>query len=99
MTTIDDQLAALDRLVKIAKGSSGQCARVANFLLAWWNARRDGGFDFTDLWNVDETIREDMIVVFALAGRSWAYPDKFGYQADFEALVTQWRGERRRKQS
>jgi hypothetical protein len=33
-----DALAALDRLVAIAQSDTGQSRRVANFLLAWWNA-------------------------------------------------------------
>ena len=46
-------LDALNRLLTIAKGNAGQSRFVANFLLAWWNAGRDGGFDLTYLWNVD----------------------------------------------
>ena len=30
--------AALERLIRIAQGDSGQCRVVADFLLAWWNA-------------------------------------------------------------
>jgi len=40
--------AALDRLIQIAKGGTGQSRKVANFLLAWWNAEACGGFDLTD---------------------------------------------------
>jgi hypothetical protein len=90
---------ALERLIKIAKSDTGQSSRVANFLLAWWNAPRDGGFDMTDLWNVDRAIADDMCVVFNLIAHSWSYPDLFGYRADFEQMVTNWRPKRRRAKS
>lgn len=87
---------ALERLIAIAKSDTGQARRVANFLLAWWNASRDGGFDFTDLWQLDRQIRDDMVVVFAFIGRSWCYPDSLGLGADFEEIVTRWRHKPRR---
>jgi hypothetical protein len=93
------ECAALERLVKIAKSDTGQSARVANFLLAWWNARRDGGFDFTDLWMVDDTIADDMHTVFGLIMRTRSYPDHFGYQQDFEQVVTDWRRPKRRRKA
>ena len=34
----------------------GQARRVADFLLAWHNAPENGGWDPTDLWNVDDAI-------------------------------------------
>lgn len=83
--------AALDRLVEIARGDTGQCRRVANFLLAWWNAADCGGFDLTDLWNVDRAIADDILAVASLIARRHAYPDAFGYQAQFERLVALWR--------
>jgi hypothetical protein len=84
--------AALERLIKIAKSDTGQSGRVANFLLAWWNARDNGGFDLTDLWNVDRAIADDMQTVFGLISRIHSYPDRLGYEADFRQLVTDWRG-------
>ena len=45
---------ALERLMAIAQRDTGQSARVANFLLAWWNAAECGGFDLTDAWSLDE---------------------------------------------
>lgn len=94
-----DEREALERLLDIAKRDTGQSQRVANFLLAWWNATRDGGFDFTDLWHVDLEISEDMIVVFTFVARSWTYPDSLGYGAQFEALVTRWRSGRKRRRA
>ena len=42
------QAAALERLIDIAQRDTGQSRRVADFLLAWWNAGECGGFDLTD---------------------------------------------------
>lgn len=86
-----EALAALDRLVRISQGDTGQSRRVANFLLAWWNATDCGGFDFTDLWNVDTEIADDMILVIRLISISRAYPDSFGYKQRFEEMVEDWR--------
>ena len=85
---------ALGRLVAIARGDTGQSARVANFLLAWWNADRDGGFDFTDLWMLDEAIVDDILLVIKLIANNRCYGDAFGFEAEFNALVKQWRPQR-----
>src|SRR5258707_1248878 len=66
---------ATRRLLGIAEGDTGQSRRVADFLLAWWNAGECGGFDFADLWNVDMEIADDMVTVFALLPNFRDYPD------------------------
>jgi hypothetical protein len=83
--------AALERLLEIAQHDTGQSRRVANFLLAWWNATECGGFDLTDLWGVDTAIAQDMLTIFALLPRCGHYPDTLGYGKQFEALVHAWR--------
>lgn len=84
---------AFERLLKLAQSDTGQSRRVANFLLAWWNAESLGGFDMADLFGVDSTIAADMATVFTwLAGQSIAtYPTE--YRADIEKLIAQWRPE------
>jgi hypothetical protein len=86
-----DQKAALERLIQVALGDTGQSSRVANFLLAWWNAEECGGFDLTDLWRVDTSIAADMVTVFAMVAERNNYPDTLGYGAGFEKLVASWR--------
>lgn len=94
-----EQCAALERLIAISKSDTGQSARVANFLLAWWNARDNGGFDLIDLWNVDQAIADDMIAVIQLIARTRCYPDSLyhGFDADFRQMVTDWRRPKRAK--
>jgi len=87
----EDQRAAIERLIRIAQGHTGQSCRVANFLLAWWNARECGGFDLTDLWNLDRSIADDLLTVVALLTRRPSYPDTLGYGRQFEALIQAWR--------
>ena len=89
------EMDALERLVRIAKSDTGQSARVANFLLAWWNAGDNGGFDLTDLWNVDHAIAQDMVSVFGFVADMRSYPDVLGYEADFRQMVTDWRKPKR----
>ena len=56
-------LAAVGRLLVIAKNNSGQARRVANFLLAWHNAEENGGWDPVDLWQLDTGIAQDILLV------------------------------------
>ena len=86
-----DAIAALRRLLDLARGDTGQCRRVANFLLAWWNAESCGGWDLTELWAVDRAIADDMLLVAAFISRNHEYPNSYGLGAEFEALVAQWR--------
>lgn len=90
---------ALDRLINIAQSDTGQAGRVANFLLAWWNARDNGGFNLTDLWNVDHAIAKDMITVFGMVATTHSYPDAFGYEAQFRQMVTDWRRPKRARKA
>lgn len=94
--TLED-VNAIERLLKVARSNTGQSVRCANFLLAWWNATRDGGFDLTDLWNVDEELADDMITVFRLVANHRHYADHYGFGPEFEALVEQHRRPKRRR--
>jgi hypothetical protein len=78
-------------LVRIAQSDTGQSRKVANFLLAWWNAEACGAFDLTDLWGVDTVIAADMVTVFAALPACQHYPDRLGYRVQFEAMVRAWR--------
>jgi hypothetical protein len=89
----DRGLDALDRLVKIAKSDTGQSRRVADFLLAWWNAGSCGSFDLTELWAVDCEIADDMVTVFRLIADRNEYPTAYGFGPDFERIVALWRPE------
>ncbi|MFX1722322.1 DUF7673 family protein [Paraburkholderia sp. A1RO-5L] len=84
---------ALERLIEIARRDTGQSRRVADFLLAWWNAGQCGGFDFTTAWGVDDAIATDMVTVFGLIVRVNKYPDTLGYEAEFNDIVREWRPE------
>lgn len=91
----NEQLQALARLIDVAKRDTGQSRRVAEFLLAWWNAGACGGFDLTNLWSVDLSLSRDMQTVFGLIAEHHHYPDHFALAADFEEIVRQWRPENR----
>lgn len=84
---------ALENLLKHAQRGTDQSRRVADFLLAWWNAGECGKYDITTGWGLDEDIMDDMCVVFRLASRAKSYPDTLGYGPQFEAIVREWRPE------
>jgi len=91
MTT--DQKTALERLIAIAQSDTGQARRVADFLLAWWNAGECGGFDLTNLWGLDRSIADDMVIVFGYVAHANAYPDALGFNLQFQSIVRGWRPE------
>lgn len=92
MASIDlDTLAALERLTAVAQGSSGQSRRVADWLLAWYNADDNGGFDFTTLWALDDALVADSLRLITWVAHNRVYPDELGYGDTFEALWQQWR--------
>lgn len=91
---MDDRTRAVfERLLCIARSDTGQSRRVANFLLAWWNADSLGGFDLADIFAVDRKIGRDMAtIVSGLAELPAAlYPED--YRAEIEELIRLWRPE------
>lgn len=90
----ETQLAALERLCEIANMDTGQARRVADFLLSWHNAAENGGWDPTDLWNVDDEIAADMLIVLYLVRESHSYPDRFVGKR-IETIWELWRGGRK----
>ena len=65
---------ALRRLLVLARDDSGQRTRVREFLMAWWNAPRCGGFDVMDVGGLDAELAADLVVVFAMIARISLYP-------------------------
>ena len=84
--SFEDVGAALARLVPIAlpptrAAETGASAKVADFLLAWWNGDETGHFPILHLCNVDAVIAEDMLIIMAyLAANSTVYADQWGYR-------------------
>lgn len=87
------QKAALERLIRIAQGGTGQSRMTADFLLSWWNAASCGGFDLTTMWGVDTEIAADMVTVFSLVADCRYYPDALGYEEEFQCIIREWRPE------
>jgi hypothetical protein len=83
----------LDRLFDIAKGGTAQSRRVADFLLTWWDAGRNGGFDLTAMWSLDEDVCKDLITAFGFIGRNPCYPQELGYTGALREVVEEWRPE------
>ena len=90
--SFDDVGEAIGRLLAIARSDTGQSARVADFLLAWWDGESNGHFPLLHLSNCDPTIGEDTVIVMAyLAQEPVVYPDAWGFKSEMEILWTQWR--------
>lgn len=90
--SFDEVGEAITRLIVVAGSDTGQSARVADFLLAWWNGDDNGHFPILHLCNCDATISEDMLIVMAyLAQEPTVYPDAWGFRDAMVALAEQWR--------
>jgi hypothetical protein len=82
---------ALEKLLNVAHEDTGLGRRVANFLLAWWNADVHGGFDLTDLANVDPHIGEDMATIFTFLARAEDVVYPADYRSEIEQIIARWR--------
>ena len=86
-----NQRQALERLIAIAKRNTGQCRRVADFLLSWFNGPVCGGWGVTDVWHLDSEILEDLFTVLAFISERTIYPDTLGYYDDMQEIARLWR--------
>ena len=86
-----NQRQALERLLAVAKRNTGQCRRVADFLLSWFNGPVCGGWGVADVWHLDIEILEDVFVVLAFISEGTIYPDTLGYCDDMQEIARLWR--------
>src|SRR6202046_5870757 len=84
--------AALERLIQIARRDTGQARRVADFLLAWHNAEENGGWNPVDLWQLDTGIAQDILLVTAFIAVEHKYPDDLGFAPEIADVWKLWRG-------
>jgi len=87
----NDDRNSLQRLIKVAKNKTPQSSPVANFLLAWWDAKAYGGFDLTELWHVDHDFVGDMMNVIRIIALEQSSPAALGYSEDFATIIKNWR--------
>lgn len=87
--SFDEVGKAIARLLVVAESDTGQSARAADFLLAWWNGPDNGHFPVLHLCNCDEVIGEDMLVIMAyLTQEVTVYADAWGQMV---SLRERWR--------
>lgn len=87
-------LAAVARLLVIAKANSGQARRVADFLLAWHNAEENGGWNPVDLWQLDTGIAQDILLGTAFIAVEHKYPGDLCFVPEIAEVWNLWRGNR-----
>lgn len=87
----DKQMEALQRLWVIANGVTGQCGRVARFLLGLYNGERFP-FDLTDFRCLDREIFEDCLTVLDMDSQPIREVHQLlGQTSDrFERLAEDW---------
>ena len=82
---------ALEELFALAERDTSQSRKVANFLLAWWNAAENGGFDLADLHGLNRHSASACAILFSWIAHSGATPNTLGYSPRFKALTLKWR--------
>lgn len=86
------EIKSFELLMSAARNDTGQSRRVADFLLAWWNAVECGAWDPTSLWSLDVELGDAIVTLLGYINRSRCYPDTLGYGPEFKELVRMWRG-------
>jgi hypothetical protein len=88
----DETIAAIERLVGLAKSDTGQAARVARFLMAWYNGPELGDFPIADLFGLDCAVAADIATVIAYLGQhpGAVYIDAFGYRDAMADIIDRW---------
>jgi hypothetical protein len=61
-------------------------AQGGEYLLAWHNAEENGGWDPIDLWNVDDTVADDMLSALALIRQRHTYAEELGFRSQMQAV-------------
>lgn len=87
-------LEAVARLLEAAEQDTGQGRRAADFLFAWHDAKENGGWDPTDLWQVPEQISRDMLTVLGFLAQEHTYADELGFEREIAALWKRWKGDK-----
>lgn len=84
--------AALEQLLALAERDTGQSRKVANFLLAWWNAEENGGFDLADLYGLNQESATACAVIFSWIARHGGTPDRLDDSKGerFRELALKW---------
>ncbi|MGH9622709.1 MAG: DUF7673 family protein [Bryobacteraceae bacterium] len=85
-------LEAFARQCTATRRDSGQACRMADFLLAWHNTPENGGWDPTDLWNVDAAIAADMLTMLgAMRAKPGKYSADMGFEPEIQRIWRLWR--------
>ena len=93
MTVTEAQFkVAAKKLFALALENHGASKKAANFILSWCNAYGFGGFDFTELWGLDEENQRAVFVVIIFLTTQHSYFEQYGFRRDVNKVIRKWRG-------
>ena len=69
-----------------------QARHVADFLLAWHDAEKNGRWSLVDLWGVETPIAHDMLTLLRLIRDFDSYPNGLGFSEEIANVWRAWRG-------
>ena len=94
---IQKRRVALERLFDLAYGNSGGSRIAANFLLAWADSEKYGGFNPRDFFRLDPFYSEDVLTTFEMIARCSLSPESIGLEKNILQLAKMWRSKKRLK--
>src|SRR5699024_12514663 len=65
---------AREALISVAKNDTGQSGVIASFLLSWWNAPFYGGFGMNQLWALDSTLKNHVLMMIDYIANNQDFP-------------------------
>jgi len=94
----EEQQHALEALISVAKSDTGQSSVIASFLLSWWNAPFYGGFGMNQLWALDTTLKNNVLMMIDYIANNQDYPDcirqqngsELNYSNDLRLIAKKW---------
>jgi hypothetical protein len=85
------EYAALERLLKLALNDSAAARCAADFLLAWHDAEKYGGFDPAALWDLKESQAADVLTLLGYIARAGHRLAPLGLSEDMGKIAGIWR--------
>ncbi len=82
---------ALERLIRLAHNDTPAARCAASLLLSWSDAQAYGGFDLTQLWELNRDQQADALSLISYITRAGHGPVSLGLGDEIEAIAAVWR--------
>ncbi|RMO04702.1 hypothetical protein ALQ47_00428 [Pseudomonas cichorii] len=83
-------IASIRHLISAATTGEPNAEPVAAFLMAWYDPYTYGGFNVTDLWDMEDATRYAVTTLFEWLGSNRTTPQDLELDLVFEAISARW---------